>query len=262
MSIHEDWKTPEVPKQGMSTTVKVLLIVGGIGGVLLLLCCGGIGLFVYKAKEALQEFALTTDADEIETRAGRIAQIDIPPDFEPTLGFDLGIMRWVGYEKTPRDGSRLMLFELNGVMLQNKTFAQQRQEMEQMLKQQGSQNGGFEMQIDVAERETRKVNIRGKPVEFEFNKGTTSPEGKAVRQAIGAFKTPTGVALLNLIVPEEGYDESAVVKMIESIRDPQPEPDVDAEEPEEMKDADDPSEKAVEPGEKEAVPEAAGSQTE
>jgi hypothetical protein len=219
MSIHEDWAKPEASKQGMSPAIKVLLIVGGVGGFFLLLCCGGIGLFAWKFKGVIEEITVTKDADEIRRRTGKIIEIDIPPEFEPVVGHELFFMRWVGYEKIPRDGSRLVLLEVNNQVLENKTLAEQRRAMEEMLKSQGGQSDGFQMQINVDTRETRDVTVRGEPVEFEFNKGT-SADGKPVRQVLGAFKTSGGVTLLNLIAPEESYDEVAVMKMIESIRAP------------------------------------------
>jgi hypothetical protein len=264
MSIHEDWKDPEAPKPGMSTAVKVLLIVGAIGGLFLLLCCGGIGIVAWKSQDVLKDVVKkltpTTDAAEIRERLGRITQIDIPTDFEPALGMDLGIMRWVAYEKTPRDGSLFMLFELDRAMLQSATLAEQRREIERMFDQQrGGQNNQFDMQINVTERETRTLTVRGEPVEFDFNKGTSS-DGKAMRQVVGAFKTPGGVALLDLIVPEESYNEAAVVTMVESIRNPSPESDAD-EESNEMMEQDSKTEEQKELPAEEGAREADGSQS-
>lgn len=218
MSIHEDWKDPQAPRTGMSTAVKVLLIVGGIGACFMLLCCGGGVVLFWKAKDAIAQAASTTDPDEIQAHADRIAQIEIPPDFEPTRGFDLSVIRWAAFEKVPRDGSRLLLSGFEAPAPSGKSLSEQRKEMEQAFAQPAMPFPRFEMPIDVSERSTRQLTVRGVPVEFEFNKGNS--EGKAVRQVVGAFKTPGGIGVLNLIVAEANYDEAAIVKMIESIGDP------------------------------------------
>lgn len=244
MSIHEDWKDPTAPKPGMSLAVKVLLIVGGIGGFLLLLCCGGAGFLFWKAKDVFERFAITTDADEIQGRLDNIVRIDLPDDFHPTIGMELGVMRWVGFEKIPRDGTRLLFVQLDQAMFPDRSAEERRREMLKMRDQSGSQQGQFDMSIEITERTTREVIVRGEKAEFEFNKGT-SQDGKAMRQVIGAFEASGGITLLNLITPEEGYDEAATLKLLESIRDPIEEEDESTAEP--ARDADDPANSVEKP---------------
>src|SRR5438045_2292471 len=102
MSQQDDFHDVPTQKQGMSSTGKVLLILGSIAGVCLLACCGT-GVFLYiKAKDAFQNFAqnlTTTDPVEIRDRTADIVHIDIPEEFPPVRAFDFFLMKWVLYGK-------------------------------------------------------------------------------------------------------------------------------------------------------------------
>ena len=66
------------PKQGMSTGVKVLLILLGIGGLCMLLCCGGV---YWAARNAGIEW--TQNKGEIKKIQDEITDISIPDSFVP-----------------------------------------------------------------------------------------------------------------------------------------------------------------------------------
>jgi hypothetical protein len=217
MSIHEDWQNPESPgpaKPGMSTTAKAMLIVGGAGMLCLLLCCGGGVLFYFRAKDAFKNMT-SSDPQEIRKRTQEIAHIEIVPGFEPTQAMDIVFMRWVLYTKPPAGGSMLMLMELDQKMSPAGSGGDRNSELLKTMRQQ-NQSGQHNTDIDIEESRSRDFTIGGKTVPFQFNKGKTR-DGKAVRQVIGSFDTPGGVALLMLTVAEEDYDEAAVDKMLQSI---------------------------------------------
>src|SRR5260370_13837418 len=115
MSQQDDFHDVPTQKQGMSSTSKVLLILGSIAGVCLLACCGG-GIFVYmKTKDAIQNFAqnlTTTDPVEIRDRTADIVHIDIPEEFPPVRSFDFFLMNSVLYAKES-GGSVVMIMERN-----------------------------------------------------------------------------------------------------------------------------------------------------
>ncbi|HTI50359.1 MAG TPA: hypothetical protein VL475_05390 [Planctomycetaceae bacterium] len=220
MSIQEDWHDPQAPKRGMSTTVKVLLIIGCVGGVCLLLCCGG-GVFVYfRMKDAIEN-AVVMDPQVIRQRTGEIVKIDIPPGFEPLQSVNALVMRWVVYGKNPDDGSRLKLMGMDRAMVDSANPEVQKMQMLQMMQQQGTTPGGEPVFVS-REAEQREIVVRGEPAKFEFAKGTAAASGKEMRQVTGSFKTPGGMGLILFVVPEESYDEAAIVRMLESISDPQP----------------------------------------
>src|SRR5260370_31120292 len=98
MSTPEEFRDELPQKQGISSTAKVLLILGSIAGVCLLACCGG-GIFLYyKTKDAIQNFAqnfTTTNPDEIRARTAGIVHIDIPEEFPPLRAFDWFVMKQI-----------------------------------------------------------------------------------------------------------------------------------------------------------------------
>jgi hypothetical protein len=228
MSTQDDFRDVPTQKQGMSSTGKVLLILGSIAGVCVLACCGS-GIFVYfKIKEAipnLQNLAqnLTTgDPEEIRERTADIVHIDIPEEFPPLRAFDFFVWKQILYGKEG-SGSVVMIMEINERMQggQGANIKQQREQMlRQMRQQQQAQNAGnVNTEITEESSETREFTINGEKVPFEFIKGRGG-NGGATRQVVGMFAGRTGTIMVMIMTPESEYHEEAIVKMIESIRLP------------------------------------------
>jgi hypothetical protein len=224
MSTHDDFQGEGPTKQGMSSTAKVLLILGSIAGVCLLVCCGGVAVVGWKFQGAFKNFAenLTTkDPNEIRARTAEIVHIDIPDAFPPMQAFDLMVMKQIIYGK-PNGGSMIVIVEINRQMQGGQTAAgakQQRQEILRQMRQQhqGQQPGNINAEMNEESNETREFTINGEKVPFEFIKG--SANGAPTRQVVGVFAGRNGTTImLMLMAPESEYDEAAVVKMIESIR--------------------------------------------
>jgi hypothetical protein len=223
----DDFQDVEPKKQGMSSTAKVLVILGSIAGVCLLACCGG-GIFVYmKAKDAIQNIAqnfTTTDPDDIRARTADIVHIDIPEEFPPLRAFDFFFMKQIIYGRES-SGSMVMIMEVNERMQRGQgapDIKQQRQQiLQQMRQQQQAQNSG-NMNTELTEEssETREFTINGEKVPFDFVKGTAPSGGVPTRQVVGMFAGRNGTILVMVMAPESEYHEEAIVKMIESIRLP------------------------------------------
>ncbi len=211
----------------MSSTAKVLLVLGSIAGVVMLLCCGGGVYLFYKAKDMV---SMSSSAPDVKQRTDEIVQIDIPTDFVPAQAFKFTVpnvmsMKWAIYKKGASDQSILMLMEMNQAGMAAKGGADAKQQRDQMLQamrqQQGQQGGGtIKTPIHEESRESRVFTINGEKVEFDFIKGTRPVGGGAVRQVVGVFPGKEGVVMLMLLVDESEYDEAAIVKMIKSIRLP------------------------------------------
>jgi len=96
------------PQQSQNSTVKILLLVfGSLACVTLLVCCGGGVLFVFKAKEvveqvreAVKDVALT-NPDDIRRVTSDITDITLPPQFVPKAGTSILGTRFVLYEWSP-----------------------------------------------------------------------------------------------------------------------------------------------------------------
>ena len=210
MSMQEDFQDPAKPKAGRSTGVKILLVLGVIGGVMGLICCG-IGGFVYwKFKDAM-----STDPVVVQAKTQEILKLQIPAGFKPMMSMSFMGVKMVMYQGDPPNESMLMLMEMPAGM-GNADPEQQRDAMLNQMRQQSGGMGGGNANLQIDERETRNYTINGKKVPFIFAKGK-GQGGKAMRQVTASVPTASSAAILMLMVPEEKYDESAVDAMISSM---------------------------------------------
>jgi hypothetical protein len=227
MSTQEDFLNEPPRKQGMSSTAKVLIILGSIAGVCLLACCGGVAFVGWKFQDFAKNFAAnftTNNPDEIRARTAKIVHIDIPEQFPPTLAFDLFFMKEIVYGH-PEKSKMVLILEFDKSMLGPQgagTAKQQREEILRQMKQQGQQPGNMNTELDEESSETREFTIDGEKVPFEFIKGTARGGGPT-RQVVGVFPGREGMVMLMVMVPESDYDEAAIVRMLESISLPREE---------------------------------------
>jgi len=206
MSIQEDWPDGTPKPRGMSTTAKVLLILGGLFGLGCVLCCGGV---MYMGARGV-----SMEPEGVKKVTAEIADIEIPENFTPQQSMNIGMfgsgMKTVIYVDKDHPGSMLMLMQMSVPMGNN---PKQQADFEKGFQQGGAQNA----HVKKESIELRDFEIRGKSAQFQYIKGTTD-DGKSVRQVNGAFSGKGGAAMLMLLVPDEDYDEEAVVKLIESIK--------------------------------------------
>ncbi len=207
----------------MSSTAKVLLILGSIAGISLVLCCGGMAFVGWKFQNVAKEM-FVTDPAVVRQRTEEIIHIDIPADYTPThaMKFDLMNvkMKQVGYQRKGSAGSMLMIMETSQPPAPGASPKEQREQMRQAMRQQARQQGQASDEINEQSSETREFTINGESVPFEFIKGTAPQGGVPTRQVVGVFRGREGTVMLMLMSPESEYDEATVVKMIESIRLP------------------------------------------
>jgi hypothetical protein len=221
MSMPDDLQAEQPRKQGMSSTAKVLLVLGTIAGVGLLLCCGGLAFVGFKYKDIFQGIAESTSSDPavIKRRTQEVVQIDIPSEFTPTMMMGgqfegKGMIEFI-YQNPANQGSMLLIMEQNLPSPPGQTPKQRRDAMLHGMKQ-GQQFGG--MNIQEESTETRDFTINGEDVPFEFAKGTVN--GVQSRKIVGVFPGKKGDILLMLILAEKDYDDEKIVNMIKSIRLP------------------------------------------
>lgn len=202
MSTPDDVQFEPVPRPGMSGTTKVLLILGGVGGLCLLVCCGVAGFIGWKAKNSMSD-----DPVVITKLSQSIVEMDIPADFTPKQSMDMfGVMKMAIYT-APKHGM-LMLIGFG------KMFAdpQQQEQMKQQMKQ---QHGPKDQKV--LSTETKEVEIGGKKVPFEFAKTEDTGSHEKFEQVNGFFPGKEGPVVLMLLIPEDEYDEEEVLKMLQSI---------------------------------------------
>jgi hypothetical protein len=231
MSTQEDFLNEPPRKQGMSSTAKVLIILGSIAGVCLLACCGGVAFVGWKFQDFAKNFAAnlsTNDPQEIRARTAKIVHIDIPEQFPPAVAIDVVFMKEILYGTLDKPNRPLLVIveiDKNFLGAQGGGSAkQQREEILRQMRQQGQQAGNMNTELDEESSETREFTIDGEKVPFEFIKGTARGGGPT-RQIVGVFPGREGMVMLMVMVPESDYDEAAIMRMLESIRLPRDESD-------------------------------------
>src|SRR6516164_8170247 len=91
MTMQDDYGDEQPRPQGMTSTAKVLVVLGSIFGILLLACCGGLVFVGWKFQGVARSIAknfTTTNPQDIRARTAEIVHIDIPEEFEPLQAFD------------------------------------------------------------------------------------------------------------------------------------------------------------------------------
>lgn len=210
MSIHEDWKEEPVPPKPTSGCTKVLVVLLVVGGVCALICCGGVGYVVWRIQKGISK-----EPAVVREETAQIVTMDIPPLFEPVMSMNLlSFMRMVVYQTPGPEGEEgmLVLAQFNQQFFPGDDAAEAK--MKEALHEQGKQNRDF----DIVKTETREIQVKGKPVKFQFAELKDPKDQKEYRRVTGAFAGKSGPAWLMLQVPMEKYDEAAVVSMLESIK--------------------------------------------
>ncbi|MAT97874.1 MAG: hypothetical protein CL608_12080 [Anaerolineaceae bacterium] len=198
------------PKQGMSTGIKVLIFILVGGGLCLLLCCG---VFIYMMMNMF-EFS-QNPADAVATTQ-EITTIDIPQDQFPPAGslkmnwFGMFGMKMAIYaDQTGSDENYLVIASME---VPNANPAEMESSLKQSLQNQDQGNS-----LTIISSETREIDINGQMYEFIFSEATNNETGSKFRQITGSFPGKQGSAFILVQVPEEEYNEEAMMKMLDSI---------------------------------------------
>jgi hypothetical protein len=199
-------------KKGMSTTAKVVLVMLGVGGVALLLCCGGLfgaGIWLKRTVEQAQ----VTNPVQVRELAGQIASIEIPEGYAPLQGLQLPMvgMRMVTFTRTDQVGANIFLME-NNMGMNPSDPAQRDQMLDQFQMQQGAQGA------NLTNVEVREIEVAGQKVPFQF--GNRTSVGVALREVVGFVPLKKGVVLVVITDTVNSFDEEAIIKILQSIGEP------------------------------------------
>ncbi|QDU82838.1 hypothetical protein Pla110_46010 [Polystyrenella longa] len=201
---------PGPQKSGMSTGMKVFLWILVGGGVCMLICCG-VGIYFASNMMSFSD----KPADAIAT-TNEITTISIPQEQFPPKGsmkmdfFGFYSMKMAIYSDENGKGA-------NTLFLMNMQIANlSADEMETSMKDSmGQQGQGNNLQIDSSE--VRQIDINGQNHDFTFSEATDKDDGGKFRQIQGTFPAKQGTAFLMMQIPEEDYNEEAVMQMLDSI---------------------------------------------
>ena len=212
------------PKKSLGTGVKVLVGLLIAGALSLLVCCGGVWLYISNvASNAVKEPAA------VRARTDEILAVDIPETFEPDGAMRVSappVVNWffdfdmdvAGYQTA--GGGQLIVVKFAGPpgMTEGASPEEVRAQVQAQMQ---SQNSG--VRVNVERSETRTYNTAdGRGVAWQFAEGTGVAQDGAnqgpYRQVRGTLIDGDDVYILQLAVPEEEYDEAAIVAMLRSIR--------------------------------------------
>jgi hypothetical protein len=210
MSTNPEWmQQPAQPAKGGGGLKILLIILGVVGGLALLACCGGvIGFGVWAGS------AESRDPTEIRERTSAIVDVSLPGEFTPVASMSMMGMDIVAYSG-PQADSGLELSQTGGMSAAN--------DPEQMrftfhATWEGENlpvPGGI--QPDHSTHATHQVNVRGNLEPFEFVRGTSS-DGTQMWEVTGRFQGKGGRATLVLCVPTSEWDEARIKGFLESIQ--------------------------------------------
>lgn len=220
------YDSPPPVKQGMSGGAKVLLGVGIGCGVLVLLCCGGLGIGGYFFGRNLQQ-AISEEPEKIREVTTSIVEIDVPPPLEPKMSLDFSIpfadkkmmtmAIWAdgafGDDKSKehKPESVLILFQMDG------DFAN-REALKAQFEAQMNQSGRNDWEeVDLESQETIEAEVNGSPAQFTFGKGKRKDGDKEVWQAMGAFDGKGGPAMLFMQLDAEKFTEDQARGVLSSM---------------------------------------------
>jgi hypothetical protein len=204
MSAADDWGRP--PRR-MSTGTKVLLICLAVGGVCLLLCCGGAFYLVRTRMDIRPNNPVAARAT-----AAEIADFHPPPGFEPRGSIAMNLpfvpgMKAAIYELENGEGV-LIIAEL----ATSDAGGDAQREMHRVLQEQNR----APRRLQTIRSESRVFEIGGREVRFLFSEAQDE-NGREYRVVSGSFPGKGGTAQLILNVEADRYEEEAVIKMIESL---------------------------------------------
>ncbi len=202
---------------GAGGTTKVVLIICGIAGVLLLVCCGGaVGIGMKFAN------ALSGEPDVVDQTRREITAIDLPASFTPlgALNFDgfLGIpmMKFAFYQDLDASGV-ILLAKLDMPYAENARLTDA--QMEKMMQDASKIEGGPPRRIRITGSEERTFPVHGHDVAFVFAQGVEDATQTQFRQVAALFPTSDSKGgILIYQIQEAAWDEAEVVRMIDSIK--------------------------------------------
>jgi len=223
-TFNDDFDDGRAAKPGMSTGVKVLIGILAGGGLLTVLCCGGVFFFGWSVAKQVE---LKTTPEAVREIGSKIAGIDIPAEYAPQAGLKMElfgvVMAIATYSNADGDAGVVLMEskfpEQPGQQGQMEMqLEQQFQEIENMYQQQSLGKFYSREKLSDTESTSRELTVRGAPVQFQFTKGKGMVSGQEMREVAGSFPSKGGRVKIIVQMPEEDYNEEEVVKMIESIK--------------------------------------------
>jgi hypothetical protein len=203
----DDFGEPIVEKKsGCSTTVLwILAIVGGLGVLAVVVCCGGGYLLIRNA--------FSDDPATIRQVTETITEIELPERFPPLFSMKVPFfgVKMVAYgQRQGSGGPMLMIMSFPQSMAGNEE--QMHEQMQQQMQKQGHQQ---KIRLE-GESEEETYTIRGQKRTVAINHGVAE-DGTKVVEVQTTFTAKGGApAFFMMIVPEETWDEAELKAILDS----------------------------------------------
>ena len=199
-------------KKPMNGCLLASLIVGGLGMVCLVVCCGAFAWFAYTMKPTI-----TNVPAEVRAASQQVLNIKISDDFIPENAITMDNMmftnRMVKFRHKEGKGQLLMGMMTLKIGDPNQAKAQS-----------GGMRGPFEIELktnlDIKKTETRDIVINGQKASVAIGEAADRNTGKAVHTVEMNTSLPSGEAFLLLRLDDDVWDEAAVLKMLEESKLP------------------------------------------
>lgn len=218
MSDNNSWKdtadhVPNRPaSKPMSGCLLASLIVGGLGGVCLLACCG-VGTY-FAANFAPK---ITSVPTEVAAVGKLVLDMKVPDDFSPTnsVTMDNFIFTMRIAEFTHKSGKGKLVL---GAMKLKMGDPNQANAQTAQFRSQHETN--MSDNLDVKKVESHEITMDGQKVTVMVGDATDRTTGKAVHTAKADIKSPTGQTFFLLRLDDDVWDQDAVLKMFEEAKLP------------------------------------------
>ncbi len=218
MSNNDPWidSKADVPKppaaKPMNGCLLASLIVGGLGMVCLMVCCGAFAWVAYSMKPTI-----TNVPAEVRAVSQQILAINISDDFIPENAVTMENMIFTNRTVTFRHK------EGKGQLLMG-TIMLKMVDANQAKLQSGQMRGPLEIQVrnnlDIKKTESREIMINGQKASVEIVEATDRSTGKGVHTADLNLSLPNGEIFILLRLDDDVWDEAAVLKMLEESKFP------------------------------------------
>lgn len=235
MSMSEE-RFPGELQGASSSSLKMGLTVAGCAiGLVLLLCGGVVGYVAWKGAEQPQQQPTASADDSAPMKPGMgpaaaealvrtIIQIDMPVQFEPIDADENPAGCRVTFGRKDAVGTLLKLVRYD---LSKAPPEFELRSTAPMLMRMAEMGDGRTSTSFIEETESsesaRNLTVLGETVTFRFVKGKSRAGGQTLRKVTGTFIAGNGFVALVYTIPDENYDEEAVVRMLESIKAPEDE---------------------------------------
>jgi hypothetical protein len=198
--------------RGMSSGGKVLVTLGIGCGLLLLLCCGGIGLGGFAVVKIAQNSAVE-DPKRIDDITDEIVSMQIPETLEPVVGLNVNlpvigpVMKGSVYGDKAKQ-SNLILGQFN------QQFVDQHS-LETQLRSATSEK---HEDIDIEETEPFDSKIHNEPAHFEISRGKGHDSKEEYWEVVGEFRGSEGPAMLIFKGRAGEFTKDQVLEMLNSMK--------------------------------------------